>query len=167
MKLLRVLLLLFVLLMAGCGVEQPLKTHGKKPDAPALSVPLHQGGEIDLDALLGKTVVLNFWATWCPPCRDEIPSMNRAWDQLRDHDVHMLAVSLGESQERVSGFLEQFPIDFPVALDPDESLSDKWPIKVLPTTYVIDAQGRVVYSALGPREWDDPALIKKILALGN
>lgn len=127
---------------------------------------------VDLDdnihtskAYRGKPVVINFWATWCPPCRKEIPSMNRAWKILKDKGVQMVAINVGEEDADVYGFIEDVPIDFQILLDTNSESLEKWNLVGLPTTYVIDAKGAVIYSATGGREWDDKRIIKKILDL--
>lgn len=155
---------ILLLMLWGCG-EQPLREYEKKPDAPELKVPLLSGGELLLEEWEGKPLVLNFWASWCPPCREEIPSMNRAYVSLKEQGVRMLAVNIGESEAKVRGFLAHTNIDFPVALDPTQEHTRKWPVVALPMTYIIDGKGRVIYSAAGPREWDAPDLIEKITAL--
>lgn len=114
--------------------------------------------------LAGKPWVINFWATWCPPCIEEIPSMNNAWEAIESQGVGMLAINAGEGEEAVNSFMDRVTIDFPVLLGGADVLP-VWSIKVLPTTLVVDANGRVVYEAVGPREWDDAELLNAVLAL--
>jgi len=113
----------------------------------------------------GKPIVINFWATWCPPCRKEMPSMNRAWKQLKDEGIQMLAINVGEDESSVHVFENEYPIDFPILLDPLSESLQSWRIKGLPTTYIISPKGVVAYSAIGPREWDDARILDKIRAL--
>lgn len=113
----------------------------------------------------GKPIVINFWATWCPPCRKEMPSMNHAWKLLKDEGVQMLAINVGENASDIKAFQGDHPIDFPVLLDPISESLDSWRIKGLPTTYIISPKGVVAYSAIGPREWDDERILNKIRAL--
>lgn len=116
------------------------------------------------DSLQGKPWIINFWATWCPPCIEELPSMNAAWEKLEERGVGMLAINAGEGQAAVETFLGKIPIDFTTLLGDAQSLGN-WSVRALPTTIVVDASGKVVYEALGPREWDDDALLEKVLAL--
>ena len=113
----------------------------------------------------GQVVLLNFWATWCPPCRKEMPSMQRVWEQAKDENIVMLAVNVGEDEETVFAFLGQAPVEFPLLLDQDSKVTTSWPVKGLPTTYVVDPEGRLAYRAIGGREWDDPGLLDSIRQL--
>lgn len=116
------------------------------------------------DSLKGKPWVINFWATWCPPCIEEIPSMNAAWDVLEEKGYGMLAINAGEGASAVNIFLDKIPIDFPVLLGDNDSLPN-WSVRALPTTIVVNADGKVIFEALGPREWDDDALLQRLVDL--
>lgn len=113
----------------------------------------------------GKPIVVNFWATWCPPCRKEMPSMNRAWKQLKEEGVEMIAINIGEHEADILAFQDEHPIDFQVLLDPQSESLESWRVKGLPTTYIISPKGVVAYSAVGPRKWDDTRILDKIRAL--
>jgi thiol-disulfide isomerase/thioredoxin len=113
----------------------------------------------------GKVVIVNFWATWCPPCRYELPSMERAYQRLKDKGVEMLAINVGEDADTIFTFTVDYPVTFPLLMDRDSKVINDYPVMGLPTTYVIDNKGRLVYRAIGTREWDDAALVQKILDL--
>ncbi len=113
----------------------------------------------------GRVVIVNFWASWCVPCRRELPSMNRAWELLQPEGVVMLGINLDEEPQAVRAFLHDFPIDFPVLLDRGGRMSRQWQVRGLPTTFVLNAQGEVVYKAIGEREWDDEQLLQQVRAL--
>jgi len=123
------------------------------------------GKKVRLSDFKGKVVMINFWATWCPPCRREMPSMERAWKELQANDVMMLAVHVGGNEDSVWAFAAEFDITFPVLIDGDSRVTDRWKLKGLPSTFIIDPQGRVVYRAVGAREWDSPDLLGAIFAL--
>lgn len=118
----------------------------------------------DAEVLAGKFWVINFWATWCPPCIEEIPSMNRAWQILEPEGIGMLAINAGEGRVAVEEFLGKMPIEFATLLGDVDSLSN-WSARALPTTVVVDSDGKVVFEALGPRKWDDPELLQQIIDL--
>jgi peroxiredoxin len=113
----------------------------------------------------GKPVILNFWATWCPPCRAEMPSMQRAHETVTEEGISVIAVNVGEDAETIERFLSETDVDFPIPMDLDSEVVQSYPVKGLPTTFVIDPEGRLVYSATGEREWDDPALLDQVRAL--
>lgn len=116
------------------------------------------------ESLQGKPWVINFWATWCPPCIEEIPSMNAAYEFLEPKGVGMLAINAGEGAIAVETFFDKIAIDFPNIMGDADSLPN-WSIRALPTTIVVDATGKIVFEALGPREWDDEQLLQRVVDL--
>lgn len=142
-----------------------LKQLSGRSTAPAFEYPDLNDKIHKLADYKGKTLVINFWATWCPPCRKEMPSMNRAWKHLKAEGVQMLAINVGEDEANVHAYQKEHPIDFPILLDPLSESLDAWRIRGLPTTYIISPNGTVAYSATGPREWDDTRILDKIIAL--
>ncbi len=137
------------------------------PDVPASEFEL-----IDLDDQMhrledykGKPVIVNFWATWCPPCREEMPSMERAWQKIQAEDIAMIGINVGEDFDTVFGFTGQIEISFPLLLDSDGAESRRWPIRGLPTTYVLNTKGEIVYQAIGGRDWNDDEILDLVRAL--
>ena len=106
----------------------------------------------------GRVVLLNFWASWCPPCVHEIPSMSQLNTTLADQPFAILAVNLGEERQDIEQFVEQHPINFPVLLDPGQRLPRDWKVFAFPTSYILDKQGRVRYSVAGAIDWNDAAV---------
>ncbi|MCO6413264.1 MAG: TlpA family protein disulfide reductase [Thiogranum sp.] len=135
------------------------------PEAPDFALNDIDGGVHTLSEYRGKVVLINFWATWCPPCREEMPAMQRAWQQLREEDVVFLAVDVGEDEDTIFRFTADYPVDFPLLMDIDSSVIQKWPVRGLPTTFIIDKQGRITYRAIGARDWDAAGLLDRIRAL--
>ncbi|MBN2885842.1 MAG: TlpA family protein disulfide reductase [Chromatiaceae bacterium] len=116
----------------------------------------------------GQPIILNFWATWCPPCRAEMPSMQRAHETLSGEGAGMvMAINVGEDAEAVRRFLESLPLSFPLPLDVETEVTPRYPVRGLPTTYVIDPEGHLVYEALGEQRWDDPAILDQVRALAR
>ncbi len=136
-----------------------------KPMAPDFTLKDLDGKPHRLSDYRGQVVILNFWATWCPPCRHEMPSMERAWTQLRKQGAVILAVDVGEDLDTVYTFLADIPVSFPLLLDEDAEIVSRFSVRGLPTTYVVDPSGHLVYQAVGGRDWDDPGVMKTILGL--
>ncbi len=136
-----------------------------KPSAPDFELSDLDGKIHHLSDYRGKVLIVNFWATWCPPCREEMPSMERAWQKIKDDGMAMIAINVGEDEDTIFQFTASYPVTFPLLLDQDSEVVGPWGVRGLPTTYVVDPQGRVVYRAIGGREWDDPALLDKVRAL--
>ena len=131
---------------------------------PPLALRDLDGKEHKLADYKGKVVVLNFWATWCDPCREEMPAMQRLQDKLAGKLV-ILAVDYGEGPPRISDFLKKVPVKFTVLLDRDTSAATAWKVKVLPTTLVIDPEQKVRFVAVGDVGWDTPAVESEIIKL--
>jgi thiol-disulfide isomerase/thioredoxin len=145
-----------VLVLFGTGYAEAgeLKpwTGGK---TPGLVLKDLKGATVDLADYRGKVVLLNFWATWCEPCRDEMPSMQDLKRKLGGRPFEVLAVNLAESENKVGDFLRRFPVDFTIALDRNSAARRDWNVKVLPTSFVIAPDGSVRYSVVGELNWAD------------
>ena len=113
----------------------------------------------------GRVVIINFWATWCPPCRFELPSMDQAYQILKQKGGVMLAINVGEDADTVFNFTADYPVTFPLLLDKDATVIKQYPVVGLPTSYIIDPQGHIVYRVLGTRDWTDKKLLESILDL--
>lgn len=136
-----------------------------KPAAPHFRLPDTLDGMHDLGDYRGKAIIVNFWATWCIPCRREMPSMQSAWEQLQDRDVMLLGINWGDSEDSIERFFANLHVDFPILMDKDKSVTTEWGVRGLPTTYVVDPQGRLVYRIVGERHWDEPELMQRVLDL--
>jgi len=156
---------LLILFSNTLNAEQLITPLKNKPLAPNLQLPDMDGKTHKLSDYKGQAVIINFWATWCPPCREELPSMNRAWAKIKSQGIAMIAVNVGEDEDTIFTFTGDYPIDFTILLDQSGEEISRWPIKGLPTTFVIDPQGRIVYRAIGGREWDSEELLNLVRAL--
>ena len=136
-------------------------------NAPELELTNLEGQSVALSGLKGKVVIVNFWATWCPPCRREFASMERLRRILADRPLEILAINEGEGVDVIEGFTSALdtPPSFPVLLDPIGDAMALWPVRGLPTTFVIDKKGRMAYRAIGGREFDHAQLLNKIEGL--
>lgn len=135
--------------------------------APELKARDLAGAPKTLSDYRGKVVLLNFWASWCPPCLREIPSMERLRIKMAGRPLAIVALDSAEAQEDVNAFLSTMKPGFPVLLDPDGSNTRRWKVFALPTTFLLDAEGRVRYVLTGPTEWDEGealAVIESLLA---
>lgn len=135
--------------------------------APALKLKDLDGKTHDLAQLRGTVVLINFWATWCPPCRREMPSMERLSQALEGEAFSVLAVDVGENADTIETFTSQLDttLRFPILLDSSSRVMQAWKVAGLPTTFLVDKQGRVVASAIGGREFDHPEIVRAIREL--
>jgi thiol-disulfide isomerase/thioredoxin len=128
--------------------------------APELRLPAHGGGERSLASERGKVVVLNFWATWCPPCVAEMPSLERLHRALGPEGLSVVTVSTDEDEAELGRFLSQRGLTLPVLRDPGGRVAARaYRTTGYPETFVLDREGRIVEHVVGPAEWDSPERI--------
>ena len=113
----------------------------------------------------GRAVLVNFWATWCVPCREEMPSFERLRASLEGQKVAVLAVNLAEPESRIRKFLETVPVRFPVLLDRDGTTARAWQARMLPATYIIGPDGKVRYRHIGELDWSSAEVRDLVLKL--
>jgi peroxiredoxin len=113
----------------------------------------------------GRVVLINFWATWCAPCRDEMPSIQELKRKLSGRPFVVLAVNLDEPESRIRNFLTQVKVDFTVLLDPERQVAKAWQARVLPASFVIGPDGRIRYSLVGEINWDHDLVVSRIAEL--
>ena len=158
MNLFWMVILLTLLLLSGCDnstSEQSLKTVGSESKmAPNFTLMNMQGEPVTLSQYRGKVVILNLWATWCPPCREEMPSMERLYLKYKDQGLVILAVSADENGKKaVSQFLQRTPYSFPILLDSDSVVQNAYGVFRFPETFIIDRNGIVVKKIIGGHDW--------------
>src|SRR5919109_2182981 len=166
--------ILFLLLALLYGVLSRPPADTSHP-APRLGQPLAdftlpdlQGNMVQLSALRGKVVFINIWATWCPPCVEEMPTMQRLYDRLHDRGLEILAISIDAlGAQVVAPFMQQYRLTFPALLDPAGSIERLYRTSGVPESFVVDKQGRLVEKVVGPRDWSHPqvvAMFERLLA---
>ena len=107
----------------------------------------------------GRFILLNFWATWCSPCLKEMPDFEKAFQQMGQEKLIVLAVGMGEDTKKISKFAEKYGFTFPMVADPKLEITNLYGVKNIPVTYLIDPEGVVLGRALGIRDWANPALL--------
>ena len=123
--------------------------------APDFSLRNLKGNYQSLDSFSGQVVVLNFWATWCVPCRVEMPSFEKLYRRYRSEGVTVLAVTLDKnSEQNIKSFIEEYELSFPVLLDEEGKVERLYPSMTIPFTYVIDRDGRIVARVDGAKNWE-------------
>ncbi|MES9947478.1 MAG: TlpA disulfide reductase family protein [Candidatus Thiodiazotropha sp.] len=147
-------LILFLISSGGLVHGGWLEVISPNRPAPSLVLKDINGKLVKISDLKGKTVLLNFWTTWCPPCIEEMPSLIRLKEAMNQSDFVILAINVEESERRVSKIAARLKLNFPVLLDPSRVAANAWEVKVFPSSFLVDGQGRLRYKAIGPVEWD-------------
>jgi peroxiredoxin len=135
--------------------------------APDFSVPALPSGSLDLKNYRGQVVVLNFWATWCPPCVEETPSLEAFAEKMRALGVIVLSVSVDEDQKALQDFVRKYHISYPVGRDPSQSLAGRYGTLIFPETYILDRRGLVAEKVAAAADWDDPRMQNFVLDLAR
>jgi len=160
---------LIALVVGLALISSPAVAQVLKPWSGGATPPLEladlQGAKHKLADYRGKVVLVNFWATWCVPCRDEMPSIERLRASLEGKPFVVLAVNLAEPESRIRKFLEAVPVRFPVLLDRDTQASKAWQARLLPVTYIVGPDGAIRYRYVGELDWSGPEARKAILGL--
>lgn len=121
-----------------------------------------KGKEYGSHDLRGKTVLINFWASWCPPCIEEMPSLVRLHKRMDRQGLVVLAINVEEHLRHVGNIARRMNLTFPVLLDSNRRVADAWQVRVYPSSFLIDSQGRLRYRAVGPVAWDSDEVISVV-----
>lgn len=147
------------------GIDRHLKEY--KGNNVPYTIDLNDvyGTRVIKDNFRGQVTVVNFWATWCPPCVEEIPSLNRFKNEMVAFPVELISINYAEDSQTIIDFMAKIKVEFPVLLDKNGEFAKKWHVITYPSTFVIDKQGQIKYGVNAAIEWDDPELIKIIKSL--
>lgn len=147
------------------GIDVYLKEYKGIIKPLAINLKNVYGKTIIKDDFRGQVTIINFWATWCPPCVKEIPSLNRLKQKMAGLPFELISINYAEDKKTIRDFMKKVRVEFPVLLDQDGSFAKKWNVITFPSTFVIDKEGKIRYGVNAAIEWDDPELIKKIKSL--
>jgi cytochrome c biogenesis protein CcmG/thiol:disulfide interchange protein DsbE len=163
------LFLAVVIFAAGAAayvasLEPPAPSLRPGSEAPAFSLPVPGAAEVSLQALRGRVVFVNFWATWCAPCREEAPSLERLYRALKPEGFEVLGISIDSEQDAaaIDAFAAEYRLTFPLPRDPEKRVYDAYQASGVPETFLVDRHGKVLERFVGPQNWDDPRYARAI-----
>ncbi len=146
--------------------QPPGIRHYKEPvAAPVFSLPDTEDRIHNLADYQGRVLILNFWATWCIPCRKELPSLKKAWSRLHKEGIQLLGVATRDQREVITEFKHRHGLEFPLPMDQDGSVASNWAVMAVPTAYVIGTDGRIAIRIIGGSYWESSELLDSIIAL--
>jgi len=153
-----------LLSLAWIRRDRPLETGDRAPGAilPAVnsvSFPIHAGD--------GHVVIVNFWATWCPPCVEETPSLETFATRMRPLGVRVIGVSVDQDITQLTNFISRYHLTYPVLRDPNQALAARWGTYKFPETYIFDRDGRLADKVIGATDWNDASMIQFVTALAD
>ena len=137
----------------------------KDATAPALALNDLGGAPRTLGDYRGRILLVNFWATWCEPCRDELASINKLQEKLAGKPFVVLLINYGEARARVADFVKRESIVFPILLDPNQDASKAWRVRVLPSSFLVGPDGHVRYSVIGEIDWAQAHAVEIVQSL--
>lgn len=155
--------LLGALLLLGIGAASAAPVVGEP--APPFSLQNRSGAEVSLEDLRGEVVLINFWATWCPPCRQEMPLLDQIHSRYQPLGFTLLGVNVEQDSRLADRFLADVPVNFPILLDPEERVSKLYSVPAMPTTVIVDRKGTVRYIHYGYRPGDEEQVQNAVRSL--
>jgi thiol-disulfide isomerase/thioredoxin len=154
----RRILLLAMMLMIAFALYQALRGQGGQPEegqeAPDFQLTTLDGKQMSLQQLRGKGVLINFWGTWCPPCRSEMPVLEKAYEKYRDQGFEIVSVNIAETDVAVASFAKQYGLTFPIWMDRERDVVRLYKINPIPTSFFVDPNGVIVKKVEGPLNLD-------------
>ncbi len=136
--------------------------------APALPIYDRSGKVVDLSREKGRLVIIHFWATWCPPCVEEVPALSKFWEKYRSrNDIVLYTISVDKDWKTIDAFTAKNPNALPIYHDPNAATANRFGSTQYPETYIANKAGRVIYRVQGAIEWNDPSVQQRIVQLLN
>jgi thiol-disulfide isomerase/thioredoxin len=148
--------------IAASGQLKPYKGNLSQIE---INLPDMQGKIHTLDEYKGNIVLVQFWATYCTPCRKEMPTMNKLLKKMQGKPFKIITINMAETHKEVSSFIQQVPVDFPVLLDSDGSTVGKWKVFAAPANFILDKNGNIIFTLYGAIDWDSETMVKKLTSL--
>jgi peroxiredoxin len=150
------------LLAALVAVAWPAAATDGSPPAPAFKLADRAGGDMSLSDLKGQVVMINFWASWCGPCRQEFPALDQIYSKYKPMGFQMLAINVETEKADAERFLGKTPVSFPILFDPDNKVSGSYGVSAMPTTFLVDRQGRLRWQHRAYKPGDEAKYIEQI-----
>lgn len=147
------------------GLDSELKAFSSHQKPLSIKLLDTSGNKVEKSNYNDRVTIINFWATWCPPCIEEIPSLNRLNDLLKDKPFDLISINYAQDKKTIVDFMKKVSVKFPVLLDKDGAFATQWNVITYPSTFIIDTEGNIVYGVNSAIAWDSPEVIKKIKTL--
>ena len=147
---------------ASAGIDIYLREFSGSTRPTPIRLEAIGGKRFERTEFRGKVTLVNFWATWCPPCVEEIPSLNRLQAKFEGRPFELISINYAQDRETVAEFLQRIDVDYPVLLDPDGAYAKSWNVISFPSTFVIDKSGHIRYGVNAAIDWDDPQLLDRL-----
>jgi len=151
-----------VAMSSSSGLDSKLKPYRGNIQPQPFSLRDANGKPFEVKRFQGRVTLVNFWASWCPPCVEEIPSLNRLKQEMQGKAFQLISINYAESPQHVREFMRKVAVDFPVLVDPDGKLSAQWKVVAFPSTFVIGPDGRIHYGANAAIHWDAPEVVQQL-----
>ena len=144
------------------GLDDRLRRARVRFAPPVIALQDVSGKQVRIDDFKGKVSVINFWATWCPPCVEEIPSLNRLQKKMQGKAFQLISINYAEPAKRIKRFMQGVQVDYPVLLDPDGEIAGQWKVVAFPSTFVIGPDGKLKYGVNSAIHWDADEVVREL-----
>lgn len=153
-----------IFLVISSRRPEPVKSGDAAPD---FTLPTLEGPRISLSDYRPRVVVVNFWATWCPPCVEETPSLKRFAEAMQSEGVKVIGVSVDQDEAALRKFVAEGQLSFPIARDPERTIATRYGTFKFPETYIVDSEGKIAKKLIGAINWQDPRIVEFVRNLAR